>query len=194
MASTDMPDTIYHTHENILDLIPTVQNEEFSISVEPAKSLKSFSLFRHGCNEKYISFVIMGVLKGLEYIHVRENLVHGNINLDNVFVDNDCKVKLESPMRKNCQVDQEQKTDIQMVGELALSLSTKKSGIKFFLGYMRKKKKTGLVENLVKFCLNPSRTPTLREVINHEFFKEFGEFDRYQEKLKKRLQKKLCKI
>lgn len=140
----------------------------------------------------------MGVLKALEYIHGRENLVHGNINLNNVFLDKDCKVKLKLPLRKNCEIE-EQKTDIRMVGELASSLFYGKSSgfrlkIGCFSGSTRKKENVFAVEDFVKFCLNPLRTPTLREVMNHDFFSEFSEFDQYHEKLKKRLQKKLCKI
>lgn len=204
MASTETSnvieaDTIYHHHENILDLIPIVQNQEFSISLQPAKSLKSFYLFRHGCDEKYISFVIMGTLKALEYIHKRASLVHGNINLSNVFLDKDCKVKLELPRRKNCVIE-EQRTDIRMVGELALDLFdgkyVKKFNVVCFSGNVKKKELlSGLaVRDFVKFCLNPLRVPTLREVMNHEFFRKFGEFDQYQEELKKLFQKKLCKI
>ncbi|KAK1367038.1 hypothetical protein POM88_042599 [Heracleum sosnowskyi] len=74
----------------------------------------------------------MGVLKALEYIHGRENLVHGNINLNYVFLVKDCKVKLQSPMRKNCVIE-EQKTDIRMVGELALYLFSSNMKKKDFL-------------------------------------------------------------
>ncbi|KAK1367036.1 hypothetical protein POM88_042597 [Heracleum sosnowskyi] len=194
MASTDNLDTIYRKHENILDLIPVVRRREFSILTQPAKSLKSFSLFRRGCDERYISFVVMGVLEALEYIHGHEKLVHGNINLNNVFLDKDCNAKLKSPLTKSCEI-KDQKTDIQMVGELALSLFNGKSGFKFGIGCVsgctRKKDDGFEVEDFARFCLNPLRTPTLREVKNHDFFKEFGKFDQYREKLKHRLQKKL---
>ncbi|WOH07037.1 hypothetical protein DCAR_0626466 [Daucus carota subsp. sativus] len=208
MASTQSSDlveadTIYRQHKNILDLIPVVQNHEFSISIQPAKSLHSFSLFRRGCHERFISFVIMGVLKALEYIHARENRVHGNINLNTVFLDEDCEVKLELPVRRNCE-DEEQKADIRMVGGLALCLFNDEYRDKFvrdrlvlgcFYGKTRRKELlTGsAVRDFAKFCLYQSHTPTLREVINHEFFKKFGEFDLYQVELKNLLHKKLGK-
>ncbi|KAL1828367.1 hypothetical protein ACET3Z_006779 [Daucus carota] len=179
-------------HENILGCKRTVQNQKILVSFESAKSVSSFSLFKQGCRkEEYVSYVIRGTLEALQCIHSRGNRVHGNINLNTVFLDKDCIVKLGFPARinnpdleytKKKEIDLDmKKIDFEMVGELACSLYHGKSGEKKMLLPV-------LLQDFVKLS---SERPTISQLMEHGFLKEFNKFDKYQEDLKKLLGRKL---
>ncbi|KAK1374361.1 hypothetical protein POM88_030554 [Heracleum sosnowskyi] len=211
MASTEIElfgsETIYHVlnelyvtnrccrHDNILDCKSTVQNRKILVSFESSKSLDSFSLFQQGCKEEFVSYVMMGTLAALDCIHASGNRVHRKINENTVFLDKNCRVKLEFPTRiSNPDLEYNAKTlispfakeiDIKMVGDLACSLYHGKS--------QKKKLSEGgrstlpvLLQDFVNCCVG--RSPTISKLMDHALFKQFNEFDRYQQELKELLE------
>lgn len=186
-------------HENILGCRCTVQNQKILVSFESAKSLSSFSLFQQGCKDKeFVSYVIRGILEGLECIHSRGNRVHGNIKLNTVFLDKDCIVKLGFPARiSNPDLDNIAKKDIdldtkmidfRMVGELACTLYHGKCREKQLGGSHSKFLLPVLLQDFVKLS---SGRPEISQLMDHAFLKEFNEFDLYQVELKKLLKRKI---
>lgn len=177
-------------HDNILDCHTTVQHitvqhQKILLSFEFSKSLDSFSLFQQGCKEELVSYIIRGTLAALDCIHASGNRVHGKINLSNVFLDKDYRVKLEFPTwsenAKEGITRFAKDNDICMVGGLARRL---------YRGSMSRKIPSPLPELLldfIKLCYSPG-TPTISKLMTHGFFQQFNGFDRYPEKLKELLE------
>lgn len=196
----DGGDSIYHAlnelhvthrccrHDNILDCKSTVQNQKILVSFESGKSLNSISLFQKGCKEKYVSYIIKGTLAALDCIHASGDRVHGNINTNTVFLDKDCRVKLGFPSRisnpdleNNAKKDIAPFIDISMVAELACRLYRgEKKQFPRFRGPLPL-----LLQDFVKFCVNSPGSTRISKLMDHALFKQFNEFDRYQQELKK---------
>lgn len=181
------------------------------------------SPYRDGLSNRKIAYVLKQILEAVDCIHSHHDHVHGNVDPCHVFVDTNLNVKLkfnsfidsvtnvdetrswkiDPALTANLHKPHDQKSDIWMIGVLALELfygvhdhevleyavatisSNPKREAKHGHGFLQKiscfggdlikKKLPESLRELVGLCLSldPSKRPSTRELLGHKYFEGY---------------------